>query len=230
MAQQTVFASGSGSLAIAISRELKTKSNSFERGAKHLSPIRHTAKSKGMMKKTAERVLSGASIVSSESASSSSIDIKKKPVYGDIIKRNILSVKVSGGSRKGLVKSDSPPSATSLNGKGSPNNSFFGNSMIRNAGMTMHDTRTDDEYTTSDTVSLLKQIILLRLMTVKRSQEEKTVSEGDLLDAWGLVRDAEDEAAQLEMKDKIVTSIVALHKRLEIINATLNDVNSKLRQ
>lgn len=228
MLQSTVFASGQGSLAMAISRELKTRASDKE--PKLPITIKNTAKSRGMIKKAVEGKISETALISGVIASTSGTFIRKMSVSDDIIKKNILSVKAVGSNKKRVSTVSSPPSVP-LNNKGSPNSSF-GSSMMRNADMIMNNIRLDNaiaQYSTSDATTLLKQVILLRLMTAKRSREEKATSEGDLLDAWGLVRDAEDEAAKLQMKDKIVTSLLALHRRLEVIDCTLSDVNIKLR-
>ncbi len=63
-------------------------------------------------------------------------------------------------------------------------------------------------------ISTLKHIILLRYILANRNREENSQTRTDLLAAWQLVYDAEEEASALSTREILANELISIHRKL----------------
>ncbi len=63
-------------------------------------------------------------------------------------------------------------------------------------------------------ISTLKHIILLRYILANRNREENIQTRTDLLSAWQLVYDAEEEASALNTREILADELISIHRKL----------------
>ena len=63
-------------------------------------------------------------------------------------------------------------------------------------------------------ISTLKHIILLRYILANRNKEESNQTRTDLLAAWQLVYDAEEEASALSTREILANELISIHRKL----------------
>ena len=63
-------------------------------------------------------------------------------------------------------------------------------------------------------VSTLKHIVLLRYILANRNREENIQTRTDLLSAWQLVYDAEEEASALNTREILADELISIHRKL----------------
>ena len=63
-------------------------------------------------------------------------------------------------------------------------------------------------------ISTLKHIILLRYILANRNREENSQTHTDLLAAWQLVYDAEEEASALSTREILANELISIHHKL----------------
>jgi hypothetical protein len=69
-------------------------------------------------------------------------------------------------------------------------------------------------YSKRDLLTLSKQLEMLEYLLVGKFQEERTEAEGEILKAWMLVKDKEEEAFNMTIKERTIEEVQNVHTRL----------------